>query len=151
MSAVSMTALSLQGSLFSEGSGNSGQIISLASAMEAQTLVKEVGQSVHFKATVENNGNVETAFLIVAKWREDGTEGWESGGLTDVRLNPWESETLVVGYVECTETMMGKHFDVKFILYDHETETILDEKEIDRAWYVKETVVDGTITGFWIE
>lgn len=46
---------------------------------------------------------------------------------------------------------MGKYFDVKFILYDYETEGLLDQKEIDKAWHVKETIVTGTITGFWIE
>jgi hypothetical protein len=47
--------------------------------------------------------------------------------------------------------MAGKYFDVKFILYEAETETALDEKEIDRAWYVKEIVVLGSIDVFWIE
>ena len=89
--------------------------------------------------------------IIVAKWREDGTEAWESGGLEDVRLAPMQIETLVLGGVECTESMAGKYFDVKFVLYDTETESVLDEKEIDRAWFVKEIVVLGTIYGCWIE
>jgi hypothetical protein len=60
-------------------------------------------------------------------------------------------ETMIIGGIECTESMAGKYFDVKFILYEAETETALDEKEIDRAWYVKEIVVLGSIDGFWIE
>ena len=45
----------------------------------------------------------------------------------------------------------GKYFDVKFILYDAETKRVLDEIEIDRAWFVKEIVVLGTIYGCGIE
>lgn len=68
-----------------------------------------------------------------------------------MRLAPWQIETLVIGGVECMENMVGKYFDVKFIIYDAETERVLDEKEIDRAWFVKEIVVLGTIYGCWIE
>jgi len=100
----------------------------MASAVEYQTLEKEVGQSIQFKAKVKNTGNVETTYLIFAKWREDGTEEWESDGFADVRLSPGHYETLVVGSVECMEEMAGKYFDVKFLLYDYETETLLDEK-----------------------
>jgi len=135
----------------SDESGASGLITVPAFATETQTLEKEVGQNAHFKAKIENTGNGETTYIIVAKWREHSTDGWESDYLADLRLGPGQSETLVVGGVECTETMMGKYFDVKFILYDSETETVLDEKVIDRAWHVKEMVVAGNIISFWIE
>ena len=68
-----------------------------------------------------------------------------------MRLAPWQIETLVIGGVEFMENMVGKYFDVKFILYDAETERVLVEKEIDRAWFVKEIVVLGIIYGCWIE
>ena len=151
MIAISMTVLNYQALLYSGEQGISGRFITPAWAMESETLEKEVGQSVHFKAEVINTGDVETTYLIVAKWSEDGTEEWETAGLADVRLSPGQSETLVIGGFECTEWMMNKYFDVKFILYECEAETVLDEKVIDKAWHVKEIVVSGTLTGFWIE
>ena len=87
----------------------------------------------------------------MAKWRQDGTEEWEAAGLADLRLSSGqESDILIIGAVECTETMMDKYFDVKIILYEYEIETVLDEKEIDKAWYVRETLVSGTVTGYWV-
>ena len=152
MVTVSVAGLTFQGITQPEDSETSGQFVPMASAMEEpQILEKEVGQMVHFKAKIKNTGNRETTYVIVVKWREDGTEEWESGGLEDMRLAPEHMETMIIGGVECCEWMAGKYFDVKFILYDAETETALDEKEIDRAWYVKEIVVLGSIYGFWIE
>jgi len=152
MVTVSVAGLTFQGIPRIEDSGTSGQFVPMASAMEEpQILEKEVGQLVHFKAKIKNTGNKETTYVIVVKWREDGTEEWESGGLEDLRLAPEHMETMIIGGVECGEDMAGKYFDVKFILYEAETETALDEKEIDRAWYVKEIVVLGSIDGFWIE
>jgi hypothetical protein len=152
MIAISVTGLTFQGTPQSGDSGVSGQFIPMASAMEEpQILEKEVGKLVHFKAKIKNTGNKETTYVLVVKWREDGTEEWESGGLEDLRLAPEHMETMIIGGVVCTESMARKYFDVKFILYEAETETALDEKEIDRAWYVKEIVVLGTIYGFWIE
>lgn len=152
MVTVSVTGLAFQGTHRSGEPGISGQFIPMASAMEEiQTLEKEVGQMVHFKAKIKNTGNMETTYVIHAKWREDGTEEWESCGLEDLRLAPSQIETTVLGGLECTHEMVRKYFDVKFILYDAETEMILDEKEIDRAWFVKEIVVLGTIHGYWIE
>ena len=132
-------------------SGVSGQIIPMAQATGEQPLEKEVGQNVHFKAKVKNNGQVEATYVVVAYWREDGTEEWVSGGIADARLAPEQSETLVIGWIECTETMVGKYFDVKFVLYDAETERVLDEKVIEWAWLVKEKAVQGIIAGYWIE
>jgi len=148
---LSTTGLIYQVKPNSEPPRRAGRIIAMASAVEYQTLEKEVGQSIQFKVKVKNTGNVETTYLIFAKRREDGTEEWESDGFADVRLSPGHYEALVVGSVECMEEMAGKYFDVKFLLYDYETETLLDEKEIDRAWHVKETIVTGTIISYWIE
>lgn len=151
MVAISMTALNYQGLAYSEPSGTSGQIVSLASAVEIQTVEKEVGQFIHIKAKVKNTGDLETTYIILAKWRQDGTEEWETAGLADLRLSSGqESDILIIGAVECTETMMDKYFDVKIILYEYDTETALDEKQIDKAWYVKETLVSGTVTGYWV-
>jgi hypothetical protein len=151
LAVFSITGLSYRGAPISEDSAATGQIILQASATEPQTLEKEVGQIVHFKACVKNTGNVEATYIIIAQWRVDGADTWESGGIADISLLPGHYETLYVGGVECTEAMMGEYFDVKFILYDHETENLLDQKEIDKAWHVKETIVTGAITSFWIE
>ena len=47
--------------------------------------------------------------------------------------------------------MVGKYFDVKFILYQWDTEIVLDDKVIAEAFYVKEVVVSGDVTGYWVE
>ena len=151
MAVVSVTGLVYRGAPQTEESAVSGQIILPASATEPQTLEKEVGQTVHFKACVKNTGNIETVYVIVAEWQEDGAEAWTPAGIADVSLLPGHYETLYIGGIECTEAMMGKHFDVRFTLHDYPAEQLLDQKEIDKAWHVKETVITGTITGFWIE
>jgi hypothetical protein len=66
-------------------------------------------------------------------------------------LGSGQSETIAIGSLICTEAMMGKYFDVKFILYQCDTEIILDEKVIPEAFYVKEVVVSGDVTGYWVE
>jgi len=66
-------------------------------------------------------------------------------------LGPGQYETLVVGSVTCTEAMMGQFFDAKFVLKDAETMNVLDEKVLDKAWYVSEYIVSGSIISFWIE
>jgi hypothetical protein len=76
----------------------------------------------HFKAKIKNTGNKETTYAIVGKRREGDTEEWESGGKKDLRLAPEHMETMIIGGIECTESMAGKYFDVKFILYEAETE-----------------------------
>ena len=118
-------------------------------AMESQTVEKELGQLVQFVAEVKNTGDVETTYIIIAKWREDGTEEWEIAGLKNTRLGPRQSETLVIGPVECTEAMIGKYFDAKFILSSGET--ILAEKQTHKAWCVKELVTTGALTGLRIK
>lgn len=117
-------------------------------AIESQTVEKETGELVQFVAEVKNTGNVETTYIVIAKWRENGTEEWEIVGLKSMRLDPEQSETLVIGPVECTRAMIGKCFDTRFVLSSRET--ILDEKETEKAWCVKE-VISGALTGFQIE
>ena len=151
MVAISMTAMSYQALPNSDQPAISGAIISTASAMEYDTIQKEVGQEVHIMAEIRNTGEVETVYVIAAKWRQEGTEEWETAGVADARLSPGQLETLVVGFVECGENMVNKYFDVKLILYQAETEKALDEKMILRAWYVNEIVVGGAVTGFWVE
>lgn len=151
MVTVSVAGVVFRGLPNSAESGVSGQIIPMAQATGDPSLEKEVGQTVHFKAKVKNNGQVEATYVIVAYWREDGTGEWVSGGIADVRLAPEQYETLVIGGIECTEIMVGKYFDVKFVLYDAETEMVLDEKVIEWAWLVKEKAVQGIIAGYWIE
>lgn len=147
---ISLSVLGVQGYLNSE-TEVSGSILSPVWATELPTIEKEVGQYVHFKATIKNTGNVETTYCIVAKWSEHGLEEWETAGLADARLSSGQSETLAIGSVECTEAMMGKYFDVKFILYQWDTERVLEDKMIAEAFYVKEVVVSGDVTGYWVE
>ena len=148
---VSMAGVVYQGRPGFEGPEASGQLIPMASATVEGPLEKHVGELVQFKAKVKNTGSVEAKYIIVVKWSEGGTEEWESAGYEDVVLGPDQYETIVVGSVECTEWMMGKHFDVKFILYEAEAERVLDVREFDKAWFVVETTVLGSIAGCWIE
>lgn len=151
LASVSMSGLAFQGFRSSEEGGASGRLVPMVYATELQTQEKDVGDYVHFKVKVKNTGNVEATFVVCVYWSEDGLGEWEPDGLEDVRLGSDHSETLVVGSVECTEAMMGKFFDVKFVLYDAETETVLDEKIIEKAWYVSEVIVTGSIVSFWVE
>ncbi len=148
---ASMTGLVYQGFQLPERDGASGRIVPMVYATELETQEKDVGDYVHFKVKVKNTGNVEATFIVCVYWSEDGLGEWEPDGLEDVRLGSDHYETLVVGSVECTEAMMGKFFDVKFVLYDAEAETVLDEKIIERAWYVSEVIVSGSIINFWVE
>lgn len=149
--AVSMTGLTYRNLSHSAESDSSGKFIVPASAMEASTVEKEVGDIVQVKVKVKNTGNAETSYLIVVKWKEHGSEGWEHSLIEDIALSPGESELVVLGNVECSEAMMGKHFDVKLLLYEAEKERLLDEKEMLKAWYVKETIITGSIAEYWIE
>jgi len=83
MVAISMTAMSYQALPNSDQPAISGAIISTASAMEYDTIQKEVGQEVHIVAEIKNTGEVETVYVIVAKWRQEGTEEWETAGVAD--------------------------------------------------------------------
>ena len=46
--------------------------------------------------------------------------------------------------------MAGKYFDVQFMLYEHETELLLDTLTMESAWYVKEPIVAGAIIDSWV-
>lgn len=147
--AVSMSGIAVSDVDFYD-TGVSGQLVPMASATGPEVLEKEIGQTVHFSATIMNDGNVETVYIIVVLWCEHGTEEWDEAGLEDMVLCPDNYETMTVGGVTCAEWMAGKYFDVKFILYDDEYH-VLDDALIENAWYVKEKVIQGKISGFWVE
>lgn len=150
LASVSMTGLIFQGIQFPEA-GTSGRLVPMVYATEIETQEKDVGDNVHFKVKVKNTGNVEATYLVCVEWKGDDSDDWESDGLADVRLGPGQYETLVVGSVMCTEAMMGQFFDAKFVLRDAESMNVLDEKVLDKAWYVSEYIVSGSIVNFWIE
>jgi hypothetical protein len=151
MVSVSMTgALSISAPSF-KLAGVTGELIPMASAMEVDTLVKHVGDIVHFGAKVKNTGDIEAGYFVVVKWREHGTEEWETGGIEDAWLGPEQYGEFTIGFVECAEWMVGKYFDVKFTLYQTETERVLDVKEIPEAWVVEAYEVLGTLSNYWIE
>ena len=147
--ATTVSLLNIPGLIF-ERSGTSGEIVSEAWAM-TEVLEKDVGETVCFKAKIKNTGNVNTTYLILAKWCEDETSSWETVGHVEVTLAPGEISEILVGNVDCTEPMKGKYFDAKFILYDKETENVLDQKELNKGFYVKSAVITGSIYGFWLE
>jgi hypothetical protein len=128
-----------------------GSILSTAWATVPSTLEKDVEDCVLCKATIKNTGNLETTYCIVAKWSEHGLDEWETVGLADVCLGPGQSETVSIGSIECVEWMMGKYFDVKFILYECDADPVLDDDVIAEAFYVNEVLVDGSFTGCWVE
>jgi hypothetical protein len=151
MVSVSMTgALSISAPSF-KLAGVTGEFVPMASAMEMDTLVKHVGDIVHFGAKVKNTGDIEAGYFVVVKWREHGTEEWETGGIEDAWLEPEQYVEFTIGFVECAEWMVGKYFDVKFTLYQTETERVLDVKEIPEAWFVEAYEVLGTLYNYWIE
>jgi len=146
---VTSTVLSYQGL---PNAGKSGALVSSVWAMEFVPIEKEVGQSICFKAKVKNTGTVDATYIIVAEFKEHGTEEWQTVGHGDATLSPGEySEILILGYVSCTEAMVGKYYDARFILYDAETEEPLDQKVIPEAWRVQASLAQGTITECWVE
>jgi hypothetical protein len=46
--------------------------------------------------------------------------------------------------------MAGKYFDAQFLLYEHETELLLDTIMLESVWYVNEPIVAGSIIGTWV-
>jgi hypothetical protein len=120
--------------------------------IETQTVEKEVGHYVHINARIKNTGEGETCYLIIAQISEDGVDAWEKAGLVDVQLSPGaESDTLLVGKVKCCEAMVGKYFDVKVLVYRCETESVLDAKEIDKAWHVTADTASGAVSDLWVD
>jgi hypothetical protein len=138
----------------SEGfsTGKRGQLISQTWAMETGHLEKEAGENVILKAKVKNTGDANATYIIAVEIKEHGTDYWEPVGLEDMTLSPGEySEILVLGTISCTESMEGKYYDIRFVLYDAETEAILDQKYIPEAFNVTSTLPSGTIAAIWIE
>jgi flagellin-like protein len=128
---------------------NRGTLIPMVGAIE-NNLVKEVGDLVNFKAKIKNTGNQESKYLIVVLWKEHEVEEWEQASIEDIVLAPDLTEHIELGSIECTPDMAGKMYDVQFILYDAETENLLDKKTIEMAWSVTEPIVAGSIIGHWI-
>ena len=128
---------------------NKGELLPMANAME-DNLVKEVGDLVSFRVKIKNTGNQGTGYIISVLWREHGTGEWETACIEDIWLEPEQYEHIEVGSIECVEWMAGKYFDVQFMLYDHETELLLDSAMLESAWYVKEPIVAGAIIDSWV-
>jgi len=118
-----------------------GSLVPMAYATE-EGLTKEVGEVVNFK--VKNTGNTETGYIVIVKWSLHGEGEWETACVEDLWLTPDQYEHLELGCLEITEEMAGKYYDVKFLLYEYETEQLLDEKTLEAAWYVEERIVAGT-------
>ena len=128
---------------------NKGELLPMANAME-DNLVKEVGDLVSFRVKIKNTGNQGTGYIITVLWREHGTGEWETACIEDIWLEPEQYEHIEVGSIECAEWMSGKYFDVQFMLYEHETELLLDTLTLESAWYVKEPIVAGAIIDSWV-
>jgi hypothetical protein len=93
---------------------------------------------------------VITAYIVTVDWTEHGTNDWERACTEDILLEPEQYEHLEVGLLECTEEMSGKYYDVKLLLFEQDSQQLLDSVEIENAWYVSETIVSGSIIGHWI-
>jgi len=128
---------------------NRGAVIPMARALEEE-LVKEVGDLVSFRVKVQNTGNKGTGYLVYVMVCEHGTGEWDNVGLEDIWLESDQYEHLELGNMEVSEWMVGKYFDVQFLLYDHETEILLDSVVIESAWYVPEPIIAGSIIGQWV-
>lgn len=150
MVGFTVTPMVFQGALLRIEPETSGEIVPMALA-EYTTVEKEVGDIVVINVKVKNTGNVVATYVVRVWWCEDGTDDWEPCGIEDKTLLPGAHDIFEVGEVECTEEMMGKYFDVKIVLYEAGTENALDDDVLDKAWYVNEVIILGTIVEFWIE
>ncbi len=130
-------------------SRGNGQFMPLAYAT-GDDLVKEVGDLVSFKAKIKNTGNLGSGYIVVVLWSEHDSGEWETACVEDIWLEPGQYEHLEVGSIECSEAMAGKYFDVKFMLYQHESEELLDSALIESAWYVTEPIIAGSIIESWV-
>ena len=128
---------------------NKGELLPMANAME-DNLVKEVGDLVSFRVKIKNTGNQGTGYIVNVLWREHGTGEWKTACIEDIWLEPEQYEHIEVGSIECAEWMAGKYFDVQFMLYEHETELLLDTLTMESAWYVKEPIIAGAIIDSWV-
>ena len=112
----------------------SGQFMPMAYAT-GDDLVKEVGDLVSFKAKIKNTGNIGSGYIVFVYWSEHDSGIWETACIEDLWLEPEQYEHIELGSIECTEEMAGKYFDVKFMLYQHESEELLDSAMIESVWY----------------
>jgi hypothetical protein len=126
-----------------------GSLAPMAYATE-ESLTKEVGDVVNFKVKVKNTGNTETGYIVVVKWSLHGEGDWETACVEDIWLGPDQYQLMEMGCLEVTEGMVGNYYDVKFLLYEHETEQLLDEATMEAAWYVEEPIVAGTFVDAWV-
>ncbi|MBN2333974.1 hypothetical protein JXL21_00340 [Candidatus Bathyarchaeota archaeon] len=131
------------------GSMRQGSLVPMAYATE-ESLTKQVGEEVHFKVKVKNTGNAETGYIVVAKWSVHGEGAWETACVEDIWLGSDQYEHMELGCIEVTEDMAGDYFDVKFMLYEYESEQILDEVTLEMAWYVEEPIVAGSLIDYWV-
>jgi hypothetical protein len=126
-----------------------GSLAPVAYATE-DGLTKEVGDVVNFKVKVKNTGNTETGYIVVVKWSLHGEGEWETACVEDVWLGPDQYQLMELGCLEVTEEMAGNYYDVKFLLYEHETEQLLDDEALEAAWYVEEPIVAGALVDAWV-
>ena len=151
MFTITVTGLSYKINPALDVAGVDGQFMAAASGTEPDTVHKEVGEYVHVKARVKNIGSVSATYLVIAKYRAEGTDDWIQCGLEDLRLEPETYETMLVGTVQCTDEMAGMYYELLLVLYDAGTERVLDEEVMERAWFVNENVPEGTIHELWVE
>ena len=121
----------------------------MAQAIE-EGLVKEVDDLVSFQVKIKNTGNMGTGYVVYVLISEHDIDEWDEVALGDIWLEPEQQEHLELGNVEVSKWMVGVDFDVQFLLYDLETEKLLDSVTIESAWYVPELVVAGSIIGQWV-
>jgi hypothetical protein len=143
---VLVFALALGGTLLPP---RSGSLVPLAYATETQ-LTKRPGEAVNFKVKVLNTGTKATGYVVVVKYAEHGTGGWETAADADAELEPGVYTQLELGGLEVTEEMAGKYFDVLFLLLDAESGETLDQAALEDAWYVEEPIVAGSIIAKWV-
>lgn len=129
--------------------GTGGQFMPMAYAT-GDGLVKEVGDLVQFKAKIKNTGNLGSGYIVVVLWSEHDSGTWETACIEDIWLETEQYELMELGSMECTEDMAGKYFDVKFKLYQHDTEELLDSAMFESVWYVSEPIIAGSIIDSWI-
>jgi hypothetical protein len=127
----------------------SGRLIPVAYAVDDQ-LIKQVGEKVYIKVKIENTGTVESVFLLEVKLREHGGEFWETLFLEDMVLDPSQYRIIEFEGMSCCEEMIDKHYDIKFVLIDPESDQVLDEEIVEQAWYVQKSIISASIIGYWI-
>jgi len=126
-----------------------GSLVPVAYATETQ-LTKRPGDTVSFKVKITNTGTQDTPYLVVVKVAEHGSGAWETAAEADAELAPGEYLHVEVGGLEVTEEMAGKYYDALFLLLDGESGEALDDAVLERAWYVEEPIVAGSIVSKWV-